>query len=137
VTAAVGLIRLSEETAMGDTKPGDSRRVDAQDHLPEVREPAGYRRSDAEIAKELGECLADDVGLDSRGVEFEVRDGTVILSGVVRNEADIKRAESHACALAGVTVVRNELRARQAGPVSDGSSPAGAASKMGKPSYER
>jgi osmotically-inducible protein OsmY len=116
---------------------GDTRRVDAQDHLPEVREPEGYRRSDAEIAKDLGECLADDVGLDARGVEVEVKDGTVMLSGVVRNDADIKRVESHACAIPGVTVVRNDLRSRQAGPVGEGGSSAGAASKMGKPSYER
>lgn len=116
---------------------GETKRVDAQDHLPEVREPEGYRRSDAEIAKELCECLADDVGLDAQGVELEVRDGTVILSGVVRNDADIKRVESHACALPGVTVVRNDLRCRQTGPVSEGSSPAGAAAKMGKPNYER
>ena len=116
---------------------GDTKRVDAQDHLPEVREPEGYRRSDAEIAKELGECLADDVGLDSRGVEFEVKDGTVILSGIVRNDADIKRVESHACVVPGVTVVRNDLRCRKPGSASESSSPAGAASKMGKPSYER
>lgn len=116
---------------------GDARRVDAQDHLPEVREPEGYRRSDAEIAKELGECLDDDVGLDARGVEFEVKEGTVLFSGIVRNEADIKRVEGHACALPGVTVVRNDLRCQQAGPVSQDNSPAGAASKMGKPSYER
>jgi osmotically-inducible protein OsmY len=116
---------------------GDTKRVDAQDHLPEVREPEGYRRSDAEIAKELGECLADDVGLDAHSVEFEIKDGTVTLSGVVRDDADIKRVESHACALPGVTVVRNDLRCRQAGPVSEGRSPAGAASKMGKPNYER
>jgi osmotically-inducible protein OsmY len=121
-----------EEAAMADT-----RRVDAQDHLPEVREPEGYRRSDAEIAKELNECLADDVGLDARGVELEVREGIVILSGAVRNDVDIKRVESHACVIAGVTVVRNDLRCRQAGAASDGSSPGGAASKMGKPNYER
>jgi len=116
---------------------GETKRVDAQDHLSEVREPEGYRRSDAEIAKELCECLADDVGLDAHGVELEVRDGTVILSGVVRNDADVKRVEIHACALPGVTLVRNDLRCHQSAPVSDGRSPAGAASKMGKPSYER
>lgn len=116
---------------------GDTRRVDAQDHLPEVREPEGYCRSDPEIVKELGERLADDVGLDARAIEVEVKAGRVTLSGVVRNEADIKRAESHACAIPGVTVVRNELRCRQPGPVGEGSSPTGAASKMGKPSYER
>ncbi|MBL6616590.1 MAG: BON domain-containing protein [Reyranella sp.] len=121
---------------MDDTS-GDTRRVDAQDHLPEVREPAGYRRSDADIAKELGERLADDVGLDARGIEVEVRGGTVRLSGVVRNDADIKRVESHACAIPGVMVVRNDLRCRKPGFADEGNSPAGAASKMGKPSYER
>ena len=49
---------------MGQTR----RPVAAEDHVPEVREPAGYRRSDVEIASELREHLADDVGLDAQGI---------------------------------------------------------------------
>ena len=63
---------------------GQINRVEGEDHVPEVREPGGYRHSDADIGRELRECLADDVGLDSRGIEVEVKNGEVTLSGAVR-----------------------------------------------------
>jgi len=111
--------------------------VEPEDHVPEVREPAGYRHSDADIARELREHLADDVGLDSRGIEVEVRNGEVTLSGVVRHGADMKRAEAHACAITGVVLVRNDLQAKEPSPAPRPEEPAGAAAKMGKPGYER
>ena len=117
---------------MGQTRP-----VAAEDHVPEVREPAGYRRSDVEIASELREHLADDVGLDAQGIEIDVKDGEVTMRGVVRNCGDAKRAEAHACAIAGVTVVRNELQPKEPALDPETQMPAGAASKMGKPNYER
>ncbi len=112
-------------------------RVEPDDHAPEVREPAGYRHPDADIARELRECLADDVGLDSRDIAVEVRSGEVTLSGTVRHAADMKRAEAHACAILGVVLVRNGLKARESSPVAEPEQPAGAAAKMGKPGYER
>ena len=63
---------------------GQINHVEGEDHAPEVREPGGYRHSDADIGRELRECLADDVGLDSRGIEVEVKNGEVTLSGSVR-----------------------------------------------------
>jgi osmotically-inducible protein OsmY len=111
--------------------------VEQEDHVPEVREPAGYRNSDADIARELSERLADDVGLDSRGIEVEVRNGEVTLSGPVRHCADMQRAEAHACAVAGVVLVRNNLQPKEPLPAPDTDQPAGAAAKMGKPGYER
>ena len=69
---------------------GQSNRVEPEDHLPEVREPAGYRHDDADIARELRECLADDVGLDSRGIGVEVKNGEVTLGGSVRTCADME-----------------------------------------------
>jgi osmotically-inducible protein OsmY len=116
---------------------GEINRVEAEDHVPEVREPAGYRHSDADIARELRECLADDVGLDSRGIEVDVKDGEVTLSGTVRLCADMKRAEAHACAIAGVVQVRNGLQPNEPLPSSAPEQPGGAAAKMGKPGYER
>lgn len=116
---------------------GQINRVEPEDHLPEVREPAGYRHAAADIARELNECLADDVGLDSRGIEVEVRNGEVILSGTVRNCADMQRAEAHACAIPGVALVRNGLQAKEPLPAPGPEQPAGAAGKMGKPGYER
>jgi osmotically-inducible protein OsmY len=113
------------------------RSVAADDHLPEVREPAGYRRAEVEIATELRERLADDVGLDERGIEIEVKGCEVTIRGGVRHCGDAKRAEAHACAVAGVTVVRNELQAQEP-PAGVGlEDPSGSAVKMGKPRYER
>ena len=111
--------------------------IEPEDHVPEVREPAGYRRADADITCELRECLDDDVGLDARSIEVEVRNGEVMLSGAVRNCADMQRAEAHACAMPGVLQVRNELQSKEPLPSPVADERAGAAAKMGKPGYER
>jgi osmotically-inducible protein OsmY len=111
--------------------------VEAEDHAPEVREPGGYRHADADVGREVRERLADDVGLDSRGIEVEVRNGEVTLSGTVRHAADMKRAEAHACAVPGVVLVRNGLQAKEPSPSAKPGQPVGAAAKMGKPGYER
>lgn len=116
---------------------GRMNRVEPEDHLPEVREPAGFRHRDGDIARELRECLADDVGLDSRGIEVEVRNGEVTLSGTVRHCADMQRAEAHACGIPGVVVVRNGLQAKEPLQAPALGQPVGAAAKMGKPGYER
>ena len=113
------------------------KRVEPEDHAPEVREPAGYRHSDADIARELRERLADDVGLDSRGIEVEVGKGEVTLRGTVRHSADMKRAEAHACAILGVILVRNDLQAVDPSPLPKPEQPLGSAAKMGKPGFER
>lgn len=112
-------------------------RIEPEDHAPEVREPGGYRLSDADMACAVRERLADDVGLDSRAIAVEVKNGEVTLSGPVRHCADMKRAEAHACAVPGVVLVRNELEPKEllAPPAPD--QPPGAAAKMGKPGYER
>lgn len=115
---------------------GKINRVESEDHVPEVREPSGYRSSDADIARELRECLADDVGLDSRGIEVQVKNGEVMLSGTVRHCADMKRAEGHACAIPGVVQVRNALQPKEPLPSPAPDQPGGAAAKMGKPGYE-
>ena len=111
--------------------------IEPEDHVPEVREPAGYRHSDSDIARELRERLADDVGLDSSGIEVEVKNGEVNLSGPVRHGADMQRAEAHACAVPGVVLVRNNLQPKEPLPAPNPEQPAGAAAKMGKPGYER
>jgi osmotically-inducible protein OsmY len=115
---------------------GESRRVESDDHVPEVREPGGYRRSDADISQEISQELADDVGLDARDIGVEVKSGKVTLTGTVRHHSDAQRAEAHACAVPGVTLVRNELTPKDS-PARDASRATGAAAKMGKPGYER
>jgi osmotically-inducible protein OsmY len=118
-------------------RDGKMSGIEPEDHVPEVREPAGYRHADADIARELRECLVDDVGLDSRSIEVEVNNGEVTLGGTVRHCADMQRAEAHACAVAGVLQVRNNLQSREPLPSPAPEEQAGAAAKMGKPGYER
>jgi osmotically-inducible protein OsmY len=115
----------------------ETQRPTGDDYMPEVREPAGYRRTDSDIAREIRERLADDVGLDSSGIEIEVRGCEVTMRGVVRHCADAKRAQTHACVISGVKIVRDELQPRE--PRSDAVTEplGGAAAKMGKPNYER
>jgi osmotically-inducible protein OsmY len=116
---------------------GETQRPAADDHLPEVREPGGYCRADNDIAREIRERLADDVGLDASAIEIEVKGCEVTMRGIVRQCADAKRAEAHACAVSGVKIVRDELQSPQ--PTGDAATQeaAGAAAKMGKPTYER
>jgi osmotically-inducible protein OsmY len=118
-------------------REGRMSRVEPEDHAPEVREPAGYRHSDDDIGREVRERLADDVGLDSRGIEVEVHKGEVTLNGTVRHAADMRRAEAHACAVSGVILVRNGLQAKEPPATAEPGQPVGAAAKMGKPGYER
>lgn len=107
-----------------------------EDCIPEAREPAGYLRSDAEIHRELEERLAGDRGLDATGIHIDVRRGEVTLSGGVRDGGDMRLAEAHACAIAGVTAVRNHLEPARSATLADDGAP-GPAARMGKPSFER
>ncbi len=109
----------------------------ADEYAPEAREPGGYRRSDDAIRAQVCRRLAQDDGLDASGIVVEVKDGEVTISGTVRRCADMQRAEQHACATEGVRLVRNGLVSEEPPPVDALAKPVGAASKMGKPGYER
>lgn len=115
----------------------ETQRPAGDDYVPEVREPASYRRTDSDIAREIGERLADDVGLDSSGIDVEVKDCEVTLRGVVRQCADAGRAQTHACAVAGVRVVRDELKPKEPSSYTATEPFGGAAVRMGKPNDER
>jgi osmotically-inducible protein OsmY len=108
-----------------------------EEYMGEVREPAGFRRPDAEIAEEVRDALADDVGLDARAILVVVQEGRVTLSGSVRCCADMQRAEAHACGTVGAQSVKNELNPIDATVDRVEASDDGAAAKMGKPDYER
>lgn len=111
-----------------------------EDHIPEAREPAGYRRPDSDINGEIGRRLAEDSELDASGVGIEVREGEVTLSGKVRDCGVMQRVEAHACAVAGVAIIRNRLqpgRPPVALPRSTLGEAVGSAARMGKPMFER
>ena len=110
----------------------------AEEYSPEAREPGGYRHSDATIREQICRQLVQDDGLDDSGIVVEVKDGEVTMGGTVRRCADMQRAEQHACATEGVRLVRNGLASDEPLPPVDAlAKPAGAATKMGKPGYER
>jgi osmotically-inducible protein OsmY len=106
-----------------------------EEYVTEVREAAGFRRTDEDIREEICHALADDVGLDARGVRVAVEHGRVTLSGTVRHCADRHRAARHACAVPGVLTVQNELQPSDEAGVEVPQR--GAAATMGKPDYER
>jgi osmotically-inducible protein OsmY len=108
----------------------------SEEYAPEAREPEGFRRSDEEIAREIAERLADDVGLDANGIDVSARHGEVTLRGTVRHCGDIRRAEGHACSVAGVTRIKSELVAQEEPIEPPDPAAGGAAAKMGKPRYE-
>jgi osmotically-inducible protein OsmY len=118
---------------MADTKPVTA----AEEYVPEVREPAGYRLSDADIREQIHRRLAQEDGLDVSGIAIDVQNGEVTLRGHVRQCVDMQRVEQLAGETEGVRLVRNGLVLDQ--PPSeavDGDKPVGAAPKMGKPGYE-
>lgn len=110
----------------------------AEEYAPEVREPAGYRQSDASLKDQIVRQFATDEAIDACGITVEVQDGQVTLSGRVRCYGDMQRAEENICAIEGVKMVRNGLTSVEPPRHAvDSGQPAGAASKMGKPGYER
>jgi osmotically-inducible protein OsmY len=111
--------------------------VEPEDHLPEVREPAGFRRSDAELHAELIRRLAEASDCAASDVVVSVRDGHVSLTGAVPSTGDRHRIEAHACAVPGVLSVRDGLSCPDRLGVPRDGDPTGAASKMGKPGFER
>jgi osmotically-inducible protein OsmY len=72
--------------------------------------PRGYRRSDERIREDVCEALTDDPRLDASGLEFEVKDGEVTLSGNVGSRQDKRHAERVAEMITGVRDVHNRLR---------------------------
>jgi hypothetical protein len=115
----------------------ESRPSLLEEYVSEVREPAEFRRPDADITAEVRHALEDDVGLDARAIRIAVKDGKVTLAGTVRCCADMQRAEAHACAVVGAQSVVNELEPLDGSVDCDEGSDEGAAAKMGKPDYER
>lgn len=114
------------------------RAAEAEEYAPEAREPAGYHHSDASLEERVRRALAQDGALDGGGIVVEVAGGEVTLSGRVRQCADMQRAERLACDTEGVKLVRNSLTPMDPPTEAlDVEQPAGAASKMGKPGYER
>ncbi len=111
--------------------------IEPEDHLPEVREPGGFRRSDGDLQAEFARRLAEASDCRAADVVVVVSDGHVSLTGAVPSAVDRHRVEAHACAVAGVRSVRDGLPCPDGRDGTDDGDVAGAAAKMGKPGFER
>jgi osmotically-inducible protein OsmY len=65
--------------------------------------------TDEDIKNDVKEQLAWDTRVDSSGIEMDVVDGTVILSGTFRDYTTLRAAEEAARYASGVLEVNNNL----------------------------
>lgn len=72
--------------------------------------PRNYARSDQRISEDLCERLTEDDEIDARGIEVQVSQGVVTLSGTVAERAMKHRAEDLAERCTGVRDVENRIR---------------------------
>ena len=108
----------AEEYAAGldefeDTEVADRHSQSRGFHIagPYVgRGPRAYRRKDERIRKDICDLMTEHGQLDASGIEVDVKNGEVVLSGTVPSRHAKRLAEDIAESIAGVQDVRNELR---------------------------
>lgn len=71
--------------------------------------PAGWRRSDAFIEDDICVRLGQDRGLDASGIQVEVHDGNVVMSGYVPTMRNRQQANSIVLSVYGIKHLANNL----------------------------
>lgn len=74
--------------------------------------PRGYRRSDERIQDQICEIFTRHGKIDARGVEINVQDGNVTLTGEVNRKLEKYLAEEIASSVSGVNEVENHLKVK-------------------------
>lgn len=77
------------------------------------RGPRNFKRNDERIREEVIETLTQHHELDATDVEIDVKDGEVILRGMVESRWDKRLAEDITEDVFGVRNVQNQLKVRQ------------------------
>ncbi len=72
--------------------------------------PRSYRRTDDRILEEINDRLCDNPYLDATDIEVGIKEGEVVLTGVVNDRESKRLAEDIADEIPGVTNVENRLR---------------------------
>lgn len=101
-----------------NTQRGDHRgrvdmrqdRSDGRGGLHRGKGPRGYTRSDERIKETVCEALTDDSHIDASGIDVEVKNGEVTLSGMVPDRQTKRAAEDLVESLSGVRDVTNQLK---------------------------
>jgi hypothetical protein len=74
------------------------------------RGPQGYQRSDARIEEDVCEHLTHHGMLDATGIQVQVENGEVILTGTVESRQAKRLAEDILDGISGVRDIHNQLR---------------------------
>jgi len=77
--------------------------------------PSGYQRSDERIREIVCEVLSDDHDVDATHIEVAVKNGEVVLAGMVGDRWQKRIAEDVVERVSGVKDVQNQLRVRDRG----------------------
>ena len=77
------------------------------------RGPQGYQRSDARIEEDVCEHLTHHGMLDATGIQVQVENGEVTLTGTVESRQAKRLAEDILDAISGVRDVHNQLRVQR------------------------
>jgi len=77
------------------------------------RGPQGYRRSDARIEEDICERLTHHGMLDATGIQVQVENGEVTLTGWVESRQAKRLAEDILDGVSGVRDIHNQLRVQQ------------------------
>lgn len=102
--------RLWEQERPSRTGYSSIRERSERSGLHRGKGPRSYQRSDGRMLEDLNDRLYDDPYLNATGIETDVRDGEVILSGTVESRQAKRRAEDIAEMVSGVRNVENRLR---------------------------
>jgi hypothetical protein len=90
---------VARATQQGEIEPG----------ALDKDKPRGARRSDEQIKDEIKTLLREHGQVDARGIQVDVRDGVVTLSGSVSSLSEMRAAEGMAGNVIGTLDVKNQL----------------------------
>ena len=77
------------------------------------RGPQGYQRSDARIEEDVCEHLTHHGMLDATGIQVQVENGEVTLTGTVESRQAKRLAEDILDSISGVRDIHNQLRVQR------------------------
>lgn len=99
------------------------------DHA-DMRQSAGYSRSDDRLREDIAECMTYDSLLETAEIEVKVEEGQVTLTGTVASKGESLRAQELAAQVHGVKAVRNSLRVSGPGVGTTGNATGGNAARV-------
>lgn len=104
---------VGDDYGREDYTPGYDPRGTLYGHqygLHRGKGPKNYRRSDERIREDILDRLTDDPWVDASDVDVQVQSSEVMITGMVPDRAQKRRAEDIAESVSGVTHIENRIR---------------------------